>query len=165
MVLAVLRPAAGEFGDVVLWAAKGIGLGAFYFRKRVQVGLGNGGKANRCRTVHSTERREISIQSKSLELTHIFHSSSSSPTRGWQPFPDSTAKHLLHHLANHRAVCQDPDKPLRRTAMNGESGEGEGEGEDRLGKDVRSMAEACVQQFCEMSKWKTPSSYLSFPVT
>ena len=49
--------------------------------------------------------------------------------------------------------------------MNGESGEGEGEGEDGLGKDVRSMAEACVQQFCEMSKWKTLSSYLSFPVT
>ncbi|KAH6715601.1 hypothetical protein BKA61DRAFT_575039 [Leptodontidium sp. MPI-SDFR-AT-0119] len=52
--------------------------------------------ANRCQAA----KKRIN-ENQSLQLTHIFHSSSSPPARRRQPVPDSTAKHLLHQIANH----------------------------------------------------------------
>lgn len=52
--------------------------------------------ANRCQA----GKKRIN-ENQSLQLTHIFHSSSSPPARRRQPVPDSTAKHLLHQIANH----------------------------------------------------------------
>ncbi len=106
---------------------------------------------------YQSKVRVLNLHTSSIRAAVLQHADGSHSQTALPSTSSTTSRIIVR--------CQDPDKPLRRTAMNGESGEGEGEGEDGLGKDVRSMAEACVQQFCEMSKWKTLSSYLSFPVT